>query len=262
MAVRGSIVLLIVVSTAAIIIELISPAAAEQYRTTLTVLEWVVGGVFAVEYLLRLWAAESPRRFVFNFYNIIDLCAILPLFITGTNISAIRVVRLVRFMRLMRSTRLLRIGKLLRYFWETAVVTTSRVAQENIIKNIVLVVLLFGMSNAVENYFRSVDVDVLGDVLLASSVIGVGAMFAFFSLSYQKMNIHSMGQRFFMHLTTGLLLLPIGIMFLIIQTILEIKLGSSPLMIVSVVWLVYGAIMLWDMWNALSVQEIIDRSRG
>lgn len=253
-AVRAFIIVLILLSTGAMLVEFLSPNIAAQYRALFSVMEVVVGGVFALEYLLRLWAAASPRRFVFNFYNIIDLCAILPLFITGANVSVLRVVRLARFVR---SARLLSLGKLFRHFWLANVLSTTHVVQENIIKNIVLIIILFGSAHSLKAYLASVDVEVLGDVLFASSIVAVGAMFGFFGLSYQKMNPASMAQRFFMHLTTGLLLLPIGITFLIVQSILEIKMGSSPFLIVSVVWLVYTAIVLWDMWNVLSVQEII-----
>lgn len=254
LVVRAIIIALILFSTGAMLVELLSPNSAVQYRALFSVMEVVVGGVFALEYLLRLWASDSPRRFIFNFYNIIDLCAILPLFITGTNISALRVVRLARFLR---GARLLSIGKLFRYFWRANVLSTTHVVQENVIKNIVLIIILFGSAHSLKAYLASVDVEVLGDVLFASSIVAVGAMFGFFGLSYQKMNPASMAQRFFMHLTTGLLLLPIGITFLIVQSILEIKMGSSPFLIVSVVWLVYTAIVLWDMWNALSMQEVI-----
>lgn len=257
--VRWVIILLILYSTAVLMVELFAPALVAPYRSVLSAMEIVVGGVFAFEYLLRLWAAPSPRHFVLNFYNIIDLCAILPLFITGTNVSALRVVRLARFMR---GARLLSIGKLFRYFWHANVLSTTHVVQENVIKNIVLIIILFGSAHSLKAYLASVDVEVLGDVLFASSIVAVGAMFGFFGLSYQKMNPASMAQRFFMHLTTGLLLLPIGITFLIVQSILEIKMGSSPFLIVSVVWLVYTAIVLWDMWNALSVQEIISPASG
>ncbi|MEH2228658.1 MAG: ion transporter [Nostoc sp.] len=58
--------------------------------------------IFAVEYLLRLWSAENKIKYIFSFYSIIDLMAILPFFLGMVDISFIRLLRWFRILRLIR----------------------------------------------------------------------------------------------------------------------------------------------------------------
>ncbi|AFY60774.1 ion transporter [Synechococcus sp. PCC 6312] len=57
---------------------------------------------FAVEYLLRLWAAERKWKYFFSVYSLIDLLTIVPFFIGLVDISFIRVFRWFRILRLFR----------------------------------------------------------------------------------------------------------------------------------------------------------------
>jgi voltage-gated potassium channel len=63
--------------------------------------------IFTIEYLLRIYAAENRAKFVFSFYGIVDLLAILPFYLA----SAVD----LRTLRLLRMFRLIRILKLVRY---------------------------------------------------------------------------------------------------------------------------------------------------
>ncbi|MBD2436679.1 ion transporter [Nostoc sp. FACHB-110] len=58
--------------------------------------------IFAVEYLLRFWSAENKVKYIFSFYAIIDLMAILPFFLGVVDISFIRLLRWFRILRLIR----------------------------------------------------------------------------------------------------------------------------------------------------------------
>ena len=50
------------------------------------------GAFFQVEYLLRLWAAESRWKFATSFFGIIDLLAVLPFYIApGADLRSVRV---------------------------------------------------------------------------------------------------------------------------------------------------------------------------
>lgn len=57
---------------------------------------------FALEYILRLWCAERKINYIFSFYSIIDLMAILPYFIGVVDIRFIRLLRWFRILRLIR----------------------------------------------------------------------------------------------------------------------------------------------------------------
>ncbi len=72
----------------------------------LTVIEKVIVSIFIIEYLLRLWIAESKIKYIFSFYAIIDVISILPSIISLHNLRFLRgfkVLRILRFFRLLES---------------------------------------------------------------------------------------------------------------------------------------------------------------
>ncbi|GAB6166676.1 ion transporter [Thermostilla marina] len=74
---------------------------------------------FTVEYVVRLWVADSKIRFVFSFFGLIDLAAILPFYVAAG--MDLRVLRIFRMMRLFRVFKLVRYTRALerfaRAFW-------------------------------------------------------------------------------------------------------------------------------------------------
>lgn len=76
----------------------------------LTIAEWIVTLLFSIEYLLRIWVVDKPRKYIFSFFGIIDLLSILPTFIAfffaGTHmLVVIRSLRLLRVFRVLKLTR-------------------------------------------------------------------------------------------------------------------------------------------------------------
>ena len=79
-----------------------------KYHDTLVTLEWIITGLFTLEYILRLISIDKHWKYIFSFYGIIDLIAILPMylsfFITGTSIlSVIRSLRLLRLFKILNN---------------------------------------------------------------------------------------------------------------------------------------------------------------
>ena len=249
---RLLIIALIAYSGVAVALEFFAPARAEQYSDVLYRMEVFLVIVFSAEYLLRLWAAPARGRFVGDFYNLIDLAAILPFFLTGLNLG---VIRLLRFSRFARAIKLVRMAKILRHFWQTSAFTTSRVVQENVIKNILVMVGIILVSSPLHSFVQGVDPALLSDVMFATSILALAAMFGFFALSYGDFDLQQPAQRFLIHLTTAFLLLPIGVMFLLIQQILTIQLESFPSILVISIWFVYAAVVLWDFANVLKLHQ-------
>ncbi len=62
--------------------------------------------LFSVEYLLRLFVADKKAKFIFSFYGLVDLIAILPFYLSAgmdlRSIRAFRLVRLIRFFKFFR----------------------------------------------------------------------------------------------------------------------------------------------------------------
>ena len=71
---------LILISVALVMLESIPPFNA-KHHTTLIVLEWIVTGLFTIEYALRLYCVRKPWRYFFSFYGVIDLLSILPTYL-------------------------------------------------------------------------------------------------------------------------------------------------------------------------------------
>lgn len=62
--------------------------------------------VFTIEYVLRIFIAEKPLKYIFSFYGIIDLIAILPFYLTSVlELTSLRVFRIFRIFRLFKLVR-------------------------------------------------------------------------------------------------------------------------------------------------------------
>jgi voltage-gated potassium channel len=73
----------------------------------LSISEIICLSIFSIEYVLRVYVAEKPLKYIFSFYGIIDLLAIFPFYF-----KALIDMRVLRFFRIFRIFRIL---KLVRY---------------------------------------------------------------------------------------------------------------------------------------------------
>jgi len=97
--------LLILISLVSFSIETL-PDLSSETRRVLRTIEVVTVIVFTIEYLLRLLVAENRLRFVFSFFGLVDLVAILPFYIsTGVDLRSIRVLRFIRVFRALKFAR-------------------------------------------------------------------------------------------------------------------------------------------------------------
>lgn len=75
-----------------------------KYHKEVVLLEWIITAFFTIEYLLRIITTKKHVKYIFSFYGIIDLIAVVPmylsLFVTGTSLLAI--VRAFRLLRLFK----------------------------------------------------------------------------------------------------------------------------------------------------------------
>ncbi len=70
--------------------------------------------IFSIEYLLRIIVADKKTKFIFSFYGLVDLIAILPFYIaSGIDLRSVRIIRLLR---LFRAFKLLRYNKAIQRF--------------------------------------------------------------------------------------------------------------------------------------------------
>jgi voltage-gated potassium channel len=97
--------ILIVLSMITFAIETL-PGLSQASRNWLFRFETFTVLVFSVEYLGRLLYADNRLQFVFSFFGIIDLLAILPFYLAlGIDLRAIRAFRLLRLFRILKLGR-------------------------------------------------------------------------------------------------------------------------------------------------------------
>ncbi|WP_445386276.1 ion transporter [Robiginitalea sp. IMCC44478] len=101
---------LIFLSLAAFAIETI-PDLPEQLVWGLNAFEYFCVAVFSLEYLLRIFTAPKPLRYITSFYGIIDLLAVLPFYLNL--VIDLRSLRAFRVFRLFRAFKLVRYNKAL-----------------------------------------------------------------------------------------------------------------------------------------------------
>jgi len=129
----------ILVGVGAVVLDSVASIHA-QYSFQLQVVEWVVTGLFTIEYLLRLWCVRHPRHYAKSFFGIIDLLAILPVYL-GLIFAGAESLMVIRSIRLLR---VFRIFKLARYVGEvTALMRALHATRRKI-----MVFLAFVLANA------------------------------------------------------------------------------------------------------------------
>jgi voltage-gated potassium channel len=82
----------------------------QKFGDLFYIAEWIFTIFFTIEYILRIITTPRPSRYIFSFYGIIDLLAILPtylsIFLVGTQfLITIRILRLLRIFRILKLTR-------------------------------------------------------------------------------------------------------------------------------------------------------------
>lgn len=106
--------LLLAIMTSLMVVMLDSIEAVKySYGDLLVALEWFFTAMFALEYALRIYISPKPREYIFSFYGLIDLLAVLPAFIAlifadAQYLLIIRVIRMLRVFRVLKLSPYLR----------------------------------------------------------------------------------------------------------------------------------------------------------
>ncbi|SEO11553.1 voltage-gated potassium channel [Flavobacterium sp. CF108] len=76
----------------------------QKYHEQLIICEWIITVFFTIEYILRIISIQKPIKYIFSFYGIIDLLAVLPMYLSifFPGASVLSVIRALRFFRLFK----------------------------------------------------------------------------------------------------------------------------------------------------------------
>jgi len=150
---------LIVISVIVVLIDSVSFIHI-RYGVSLLYAEWFFTILFSIEYILRIISTKYPSKYIFSFYGIIDLLAILPTYLSLVIVGSQYMI-VIRMLRLLRVFRVL---KLARYVGASAVLMialkNSRhkivVFLEVVLTIVVIVGSLMYLIEGPENGFNSI----------------------------------------------------------------------------------------------------------
>ncbi len=108
---------LILLSILFVMLESLAPVN-EEYGRLLRTAEWIITGAFTLEYFFRILIFPRPGKYIFSFYGIIDLLAVLPtylglLFVGTQSLVVVRALRLLRIFRILKLNRYTREGSVI-----------------------------------------------------------------------------------------------------------------------------------------------------
>ena len=113
------------------------PNLKQSTLELLHITEVIIVSIFTLEYLLRLYVADKKLSYIFSFYGLIDLIAIIPFYISaGIDLRSLRIFRLFR---LAQSFKLIRYSKAMRRFSQAFMMAK----EEFIIFGILTIMLLY-----------------------------------------------------------------------------------------------------------------------
>lgn len=134
---------LIVISIITLSIDTL-PDLPKVLRSLLAISEIVIVGLFTFEYCLRV--ATAPRRFgyIFSFYGVIDLLAIIPFYLSLGTVDA-RVLRIVQLFRIIRILKLTQYSRAMNRFQEAIALAKEEIVLFSVVTAILLYLAAFGI---------------------------------------------------------------------------------------------------------------------
>lgn len=80
-----------------------------KYESLFFIIEWTFTILFTIELFFRLISVRKPLKYIFSFYGIVDILAILPTYLGlwWVNSSSFRIIRILRLLRIFRVLKLM-----------------------------------------------------------------------------------------------------------------------------------------------------------
>ncbi|MCF6302591.1 MAG: ion transporter [Devosiaceae bacterium] len=82
------------------------PNLSEEVKYWFWIIEVVTIFIFTIEYILRIYVADNKLGYIFSFFGLVDLLAILPFYLaTSIDLRSVRIFRLFRLFRVLKLLR-------------------------------------------------------------------------------------------------------------------------------------------------------------
>ncbi len=146
----------------------------DEYGKIFYLIEWALTILFTVEYILRIISVKQSSKYIFSFYGIIDLLAILPTYLslvmTGSHfLIVIRILRLLRIFRVLKLARYVKAGNTLKF-----AIQNSRGKIIVFIEVVLLLVVIIGsimyIIEGPENGFTSIPKSIYWAIVTVTTV--------------------------------------------------------------------------------------------
>lgn len=169
-----ALLVLILISLAVVMLESM-PSIAAQYGKELLIIEWIITGLFTIEYILRLLVVKRPLRYARSFYGIIDLLAILPtyfslLFPASHYLLSIRALRLMRVFRILKLTHFVSEGKGILMAMKASVRRISIFLSFVLLLSTILGTIIYVVENAANPDFSSIPQSIYWAIVTITTV--------------------------------------------------------------------------------------------
>lgn len=139
--------ILIFISLVAFALETL-PDNSIKFISILNYIELFTVIIFSIEYVLRIYCAKKPFKYIFSFYGVVDFLAIIPFYLRfGLDLRSLRAFRIFR---IFRALKIVRYNKALKRFGLAAKI----VKEEIILFMIVILIFIFLVSSGIY-YFEN-----------------------------------------------------------------------------------------------------------
>ena len=123
------------------------PDNSEQTLLILHIIDAICIAVFSFEYLTRIYLAKNRLKYVFSFFGLVDLMAIIPFFLVST--IDFRVLRIFRFFIIFRALKLIRYNRAFH-----RIHLAARIVKEEVTLFLIITFIFIFLSSAGIHYFE------------------------------------------------------------------------------------------------------------
>lgn len=120
------------------------PGLPPAVRSLFAISEIVIVGLFTLEYCLRVATAQRRFGYIFSFYGIVDLLAIVPFYLSLGAVD-VRVLRIVRLLRIIRILKLTQYSRAMNRFQQAIALAKEEIVLFSVVTAILLYLAAFGI---------------------------------------------------------------------------------------------------------------------